>query len=136
MAVFELFVALAAGLLITCAISYVGTLPTTGSPRGHFLPVSCLTSARGTTGGRNWHRCRLAPCALLLLGIVWSISDLRQRLLPSYEKDDYRDAAALAHIALMRGEPVLWQADREAAMYYGLRTAKVLKPEVLHHPIR
>jgi hypothetical protein len=127
-AVFELFVALAAGLLITFAISYVVHFRLLGRHVATFFPFLALLLLAGLRADGNWHRCRLAPCALLLLGIVWSISDLRQRLLPSYEKDDYRDAAALAHIALMRGEPVLWQADREAAMYYGLRTAKVLKP--------
>lgn len=65
---------------------------------------------------------RITVSALLMLGLAWSASDFKQRMLPTYHKDDYRSATTLAEHALANGEPVLWIADRETAMYYGLQT--------------
>jgi hypothetical protein len=65
--------------------------------------------------------------SLLLLAAVWICSDFKQRVLPSYHKDDYRSAVALARNALANGEPVLWVADRETANYYGLTTTEGLE---------
>jgi len=127
-AVFGSFIAFAAGLLFTFALSYAAHFRLLGRHVATFLPLLALLLLTGLLSDSSWQRSKFVPCVLLLLAVAWSVSDFRQRLLPSYEKDDYRDAAALANVALMRGEPVLWIADRETANYYGLRTTDVLKP--------
>jgi hypothetical protein len=125
--VFALFVAFTTGLLFTFALSYAAHFRMLGRHIAAFFPLLVLLLLTGLQKEGNLPRIKLASC-VLLLGIAWSVSDFRQRLLQSYEKDDYRDAAALAHNALARGEPVLWLADQETAEYYGLRTTEVLKP--------
>jgi hypothetical protein len=99
-----------------------------------FFPLFALLLLTGLLTGTTLRHRKLVFCALLLLGIAWSVSDFRQRLLPSYEKDDYRDAAALARSALVRGEPVQWLADPVTARYYGLRITEVLSPEDVGSP--
>ena len=127
-AVFGLFISFAAGLLLTLALSYAAHFRVLGRHMATFFPLFALLLLAGLLAGTTARHRKLAFCALLLLGIAWSVSDFRQRLLRSYEKDDYRDAAALARSALVRGEPVLWLAYTETARYYGLRVTEALSP--------
>jgi hypothetical protein len=126
--VIALFTAFATGLLFELALSYAAHFRILGRHVAVFFPLLSLLLLTGLKTRDNLPRAGFVTCALLL-GVAWSVSDFRQRLLPSYEKDDYRDAAALAHNTLARGEPVLWLADGVTANYYGLRTIDLLKPE-------
>jgi hypothetical protein len=132
--VLGLFVSFAAGLLFMFALSYAAHFRVLGRHMATFFPLFALLLLTGLLTGKSLRRRNLVFCALLLLGAAWSISDFRQRLLPSYEKDDYRDAAALARSALVRGEPVLWLAYTETARYYGLQITEVLSPEDVGPP--
>jgi hypothetical protein len=132
--VFGLFTSLAAGLLLTLALSYAAHFRVLGRHMATFFPLFALLLLTGLLTGTTLRHRKLVFCALLLLGIAWSVSDFRQRLLPSYEKDDYRDAAALARSALVRGEPVQWLEDPVTARYYGLRITEVLSPEDVGSP--
>jgi hypothetical protein len=123
-----LFVAFVSGLLFTLALSYAAHFRVLGRHMASFFPLFALLLITGLIAEWNRGRSRLVPFAILLLGIAWSVGGIRLRLLSAYQKDDYRDAAALAHGALAQGEPVLWLADREVAKYYGLRTTEVLNP--------
>jgi hypothetical protein len=127
--VFGLSISLAAGLLLTLALSYAAHFRVLGRHMAAFFPLFILLLLTGLLTGTTLRHRKLEFCALLLLGAAWSISDFRQRLLKSYEKDDYRDAAALARSALLRGEPVLWLAYTGTARYYGLRITELLSPE-------
>jgi hypothetical protein len=62
----------------------------------------------------------LAFSAVLALAALTAASSAQLRLSPRHEKDDYRQAAALAGAALARGELVWWSADPRAAEYYRL----------------
>jgi hypothetical protein len=132
--VFGLFISFAAGLFLTLALSYAAHFRVLGRHMATFFPLFALFLLTGLLAGRTRRNSKMVACALLLLGITWSISDFRQRLLPSYEKDDYRDAAALARSALARGEPVLWLAHADTARYYGLRITEALNPESVPPP--
>jgi len=64
---------------------------------------------------------RASAAALVLLGGTWLVSDLRARLLPEYQKEDYRDAvSAVASIRQRTGAEIAVAADPTAAAYYGL----------------
>jgi hypothetical protein len=126
--VFGLLISFAAGLLLTLALSYAAHFHVLGRHMAAFFPLLALLLLTGSLMGATLRHRKLVFCALLLLGAAWSISDFRQRLLPSYEKDDYRDAATLARSALVRGEPVQWLADPVTARYYGLRVTEALRP--------
>lgn len=64
----------------------------------------------------------LAVASTLLLAVAWAVSDARLVLLPSYAKDGYREAVAIAAQAAGSGyQQVLWAADDRVAFYYGLR---------------
>lgn len=132
--VFGLFISLAAGLLVTLTLSYAAHFRVLGRHVATFFPLFALLLLAGLLTGTALRYRKLVFCALLLLGVAWSISDFRLRLLPSYEKDDYRDAATLARNALARGEPVLWLGYTETARYYGLRITEVQGPEDLGPP--
>jgi len=119
--VLALSLALMAGTLLTFALSYAAHFRLLGRHLAVFFALLALILLAGLLSDGDQHRPKLVFTALLLLGIAWSVSDLRQRLLPSYQKDDYRDAASLAQNALVRGEPVLWLADESTAKYYGLQ---------------
>jgi hypothetical protein len=60
---------------------------------------------------------RIAGFAALALGLVSSLS---LRFAPQHRKDDYREAAAIARLAIEQKTPVLWAADRWSAYFYGL----------------
>jgi VanZ family protein len=122
--VIGLSIALAAGILITFTLSYIAHFRLLGRHLSAFFPLFSILLLTGLLPDDNQRRNKFALGALLLLGVAWSVSDFRLRLFLSYEKDDYRDAAALAHNALVRGEPVLWRASGETANYYGLRTTE------------
>jgi hypothetical protein len=55
---------------------------------------------------------------LLLVGSLCSA--LQIRFTSRHLRDDYRTAAAIAKHELMHGRRVLWSADPQTAMYYGL----------------
>jgi hypothetical protein len=64
---------------------------------------------------------RKIAIAVIALGLVWGISDLRLVFLSQYEKDSYKEASSIA-IAQSRqeGAVILWAADPVIAKYYGL----------------
>lgn len=120
--VFALSTALAAGLLFTLGLSFAANFRMLGRHVATFFPIFALLLLAGVAPRAKQNTGRLVLAGLLLLGIAWSVSDFRLRMLQSYQKDDYRDAAALAQHALQRGEAVLWLADTLSARYYGLPT--------------
>ena len=120
-----LFFALLAGLLITLTLSYVAHFRILGRHVATFYPLLIFFFLTGLLVANQSGR-KLGIFSLLLLGTAWSVSDYRLRLLSSYQKDDYRDAAALAQTMLLRGEPVLWLADENTAKYYGLPVTNTL----------
>jgi hypothetical protein len=120
-------VSFAMGVLVTFALAYAVHLRLLGRHLAVFPPLLGLLLVAGLRPTQDVRQRRLAAGALLLLGTVWLGSDLKQRLLPSYHKDDYRSAVALAQKVLARGEPVLWLADRETAHYYGLTSTEGLE---------
>ncbi len=61
--------------------------------------------------------------AMGFLGLSF-ISCVLLRFDPRHAKDDYRGAAALARAAVQKGERVWWNADEEAAVFYGVPLAK------------
>jgi hypothetical protein len=120
-------VSFAAGVLLTYGLACAVHLRLLGRHLAVFPPLLGLLLVAGLRPTRDvWQR-RLAGSALLLLGTVWLSADFKQRLLPSYHKDDYRSAVALARKVLAKGEPVLWVADRETASYYGLSSTEGLE---------
>jgi hypothetical protein len=117
----------AVGVLVTFALACAVHLRLLGRHLAVFPPLLGLLLVAGLRPTQDIRQRRLAVGALLLLGTVWLGSDLKQRLVPSYHKDDYRSAVALARSVLVRGEPVLWLADRETANYYGLTSTEGLE---------
>jgi hypothetical protein len=115
------------GVLVTFALSYAVHLRLLGRHLAVLPPLLALLLLAAVRPTHDFQQRRLAAGGLLLLGIVWLGSDLKQRFHPSYRKDDYRSAVGLARAALARGEPVLWLADRETANYYGLTTTEGLE---------
>jgi uncharacterized membrane protein len=75
-----------------------------------------------------WHLWRgrrlLDRAVVLLLVLALAVSALEFRFAYRHERDDNRDAAAIANAALAKGENVWWAADRDCAAYYGLPFAK------------
>jgi hypothetical protein len=116
--------ALVAGILTTFTLSYATHFRLLGRHLSSFFAMSVLLMLIGLLPDSGQPYPKVVLGTLLLLGIAWSVSDFRQRLLLSYQKEDYRDAAWFAQRALVRGEPVLWFADNETARYYGLQTTQ------------
>jgi hypothetical protein len=125
--VFGLTVAFGVGVLVTFALAYAVHLRLLGRHLAVFPPLLAFLLIAGLRPVRNYRQQMPVFGSLLLLAAVWLCSDIKQRILPSYHKDDYRSAAALARNALVKGEPVLWVADRETANYYGLLTTEGLE---------
>jgi hypothetical protein len=122
-----LAVSFVVGVLLTFGLACSVHLRLLGRHLAVFPPLLGLLLVAGFRPTQDVRQRRLAVGALLLLGTVWLCSDLKQRLLPSYHKDDYRSAVALARKVLAKGEPVLWLADRETASYYGLTSTEGLE---------
>jgi hypothetical protein len=57
---------------------------------------------------------------VVLLVLALTGSALEYRFAYRHERDDNRDAAAIAKAALAQGDDVWWAADRDCAAYYGL----------------
>jgi hypothetical protein len=89
------------------------------------LSVALLLSAK--LPGRHSRLVQLASFVMLLT--AWTVSDVRLRLMPRYQKDDYRVAAEIA-LADRRslGATIAWVADSATAQYYGLRAEKAAMP--------
>ena len=88
----------------------------------HFAPALPLVLwiigvgvMRWWSGGKLLSRAVVAGFLLLSL-----VSCLEMRFAVRHEKDDYRDAAAMAKQALARGETVWWNAGWHGAVYYDL----------------
>jgi hypothetical protein len=115
------------GVLVTFALACAVHFRLLGRHLAVFPPLLGLLLVVGLRPTQDLRHRRLSLGALVLLGTVWLGSDLKQRLVPSYRKDDYRSAVALARGVLAKGEPVLWLADRETANYYGLTSTEGLE---------
>lgn len=112
--------AFATGILVIFALSYAAHFRLLGRHLAAFFPLLALLLLAGLPVSGELSRRKFGICTLLLLGVAWSVSDYRQRVLPAYQKDDYRDASKLAKNTLEHGEAVLWIAGRVTADYYGL----------------
>jgi hypothetical protein len=123
--------AFAVGVLVTFGLAYVAHFRLLGRHLAVFPPLLVFLLIAGLRPVRDQRQQTPVLGSLLLLAAVWICSDFKQRVLPSYHKDDYRSAAALARSALANGEPVLWVADRETANYYGLTTTEGLEKGIL-----
>jgi len=110
------------GLLIALGVSVFEHFQILGRHLAVFLPLIIVVvmldprhSLRPPTVQRG------AMVAVIALGVVWGISDLRLVFLNKYAKDSYREACS---IALSRagedGAVILWAADPVTAEYYGL----------------
>ncbi len=95
------------------------------------LSVALLLSAK--LPGRHSRLVQMASFVMLL--IAWTVSDVRLRLMPRYQKDDYRLAAEIA-LADRRslGATIAWVADSATAQYYGLKAEETEMP--VHWPVR
>ncbi len=58
------------------------------------------------------------------------LSGLLLRFAARHEKDNYRDAAAFARLALQGGQKVWWNAERQGAAYYQIPTMNTQSGEV------
>jgi hypothetical protein len=114
-------------VLVTFGLAYVAHFRLLGRHLAVFPPLLVFLLLAGLRPVRDQRQQILALGSLLLLAAIWLCSDFKQRVLPSYHKDDYRSAVALARNTLAKGEPVLWVADRETANYYGLTTTEGLE---------
>jgi len=132
--ILALTISFAVGVLFTFALAYAVHLRLLGRHLAVFPPILAFLLLTGVQHRGDLRQRRLALGALLLLGMVWFGSDVKQRVFPDYRKDDYRDAAALARNALAHGESVLWLADRETARYYGLQSTQGLEKGALLPP--
>lgn len=124
---FGLATAFLVGVLVTFGLAYVAHFRLLGRHLAVFPPLLVFLLLAGLRPVRDQRQQILALGSLLLLAAIWLCSDFNQRVLPSYHKDDYRSAVALARNTLAKGEPVLWIADRETANYYGLTTTEGLE---------
>ncbi len=118
------------GLILIFALAYLAHFRVLGRHMAVFFPfflLLLLTALfpKDGSGSRT-----VATVALLMVAIAWSVSDARQRLLPKYQKDDYRDAVATARAFQKSGYEVLWLADVATARYYGLETTRALQQSV------
>lgn len=62
---------------------------------------------------------RAVVCGFFVLSLLSSLS---VRFAARHEKDNYRDAAAFARLALQDGQKVWWNAERHGATYYQVPT--------------
>jgi len=68
-----------------------------------------------------WRSRRLVDrAAVLLILLALTASSLEYRFAYRHEKDDNRDAVAIAKAALAQGDNVWWAADQGCATYYAL----------------
>jgi uncharacterized membrane protein len=85
------------------------------------LPVVFLILATGALAG--WRRGAAGKILVTVFFAGWLASALSVRLAARHEKDDYRNAAAIAKTALAAGRTVWWNAQAEGADYYHLPLA-------------
>jgi hypothetical protein len=116
---------LCSGLLLLLALSYAAGFRLVGRHASVFFPLFAILLLvamlpAGSTSAKP------ATAALAILALAWFVSDVRERLLPKYQKDDYRDAVVLARAAQQEGYEVLWLADPVTARYYGLPLKETL----------
>jgi len=118
----NLFLSVAAGLAIAFAVSASQHFQVLGRHLAAFLPLMLLPVMlfpRGLSRS-SWHSRKLA-IAVIALGAVWIISDLRLVFLTKYQKDSYREACLLALARAQNdGASILWVAEPVTARYYGL----------------
>lgn len=84
----------------------------------HFTPLLPTILALLIFGFSAMRHTRVARLLFLALLAAWVVSSLELRFAPRHQKDDYRDAAAIAKSALSKNETVWWSADAAAAVYY------------------
>ena len=113
---------LAAGVAFAVAVSRREHFLLLGRHMAVFFPLLLITlmlwaSPLPPAGGRR----NASIAALVTVGIVWMISDIRLTQLNRYQKDDYRNAVSIAETkAQSDGAKILWAADPHTAHYYGL----------------
>lgn len=86
------------------------------------LPGAILLFSLG--GLVLWRRGTWGKALVMVFLILYGTSALSLRFAARHEKDDYRDAAAVARTALAAGKTVWWNADANAAVYYQLPIAR------------
>jgi hypothetical protein len=113
---------LVAGVAFAVAVSRHEHFLLLGRHIAVFFPLLLITlvlwaNPLPPSGGRRY----ASITALVTVGIVWMISDIRLTQLSQYQKDDYRNAVSIAEAkAQSHGGKILWAADPHTAHYYGL----------------
>lgn len=118
----NMFISLVSGLTIALAVSMFQHFQVLGRHLAAFFPLLLMIAMIGPRNPLPWSSSyRKAAVALIALGLVWGISDLRLVLLSKYAKDSYREACSIAiSRARQDGAVILWAADPITAGYYGL----------------
>jgi hypothetical protein len=120
------FVAVLPMLLLVLAGSFFG-FRVLGRHCTPFLPVLLFILSLGLVSACSGKVIfKVLAAAFLLLTLV---SCLLIRFAPRHEKDDYRDAAKAANIAISLGHTVWWSASGDGASYYHLPLAARLGEE-------
>ncbi len=90
----------------------------------HFAPLAAVGLLLLSLGAAWLWRSRrwLARAAVLGFFVLSMWSSLSLRFAPRHQRDDYRDAAALARTALAAHRTVWWNANPQGAAYYRLPT--------------
>ena len=122
-----LLFSLAFGVVLIFALSYAAHFRLLGRHIAVFFSFLVLLSLAALPLNGGTRSRTAAAVALSILAIAWTVSDARARLLPKYQKDDYRDAVAIARASQRDGYQVLWLADIVTANYYGLSTTRSLQ---------
>jgi hypothetical protein len=113
-------------MAVALKISMIEHFQVLGRHMAVFFPLFLITlmlwPKRPFSSMRNRHA---AQAALVALGVVWGISDIRLAFMHKYEKDSYREASWIAQSrARLDGGKILWAADPHTAHYYGIQVMK------------
>ena len=104
------------------AVCSVARFPFWGRHLAPALPFIVLLTAR-LLAPKDQNSRLASRMTASILGACLLFSCLILRFDPAYGKDDYRTASQLAADAVSKGKIIWWNADPEAAAYYGLRGA-------------
>ncbi len=124
----SLCLGLAAGLTAAMALCWLSSFNFWGRHLAVLFPLALMTTIVWMTDASPAQlRNRTVTVGMLLLALVWGVSDARLVLVPAYQKDDYRDAASVAMQRAGAGvAQILWAADPHAARYYGIDARKAV----------
>ena len=118
----NLFLSITVGLAVALVISKFQHFQVLGRHLAVFFPLLLmLVMLAPKDSSFSPKASRTAAIPMIVLAIVWGISDLRLVLMSQYEKDSYREACSIALAqARQDGAVILWAADPVLAKYYGL----------------